>query len=93
MEELFELMLQAISTLIPKRVRNWIMQQNCVLRMILQVMFSLLAVFLCVLICILLFLLFCLIANTFFGGHYGIKDFGPSWVLIAIMPLLLNAYL
>ena len=60
MEELFELMLQAISTLIPKRVRNWIMQQNCVLRMILQVMFSLLAVFLCVLICILLFLLFCL---------------------------------
>ncbi len=30
MEELFELMLQAISTLIPKRVRNWIMQQNCV---------------------------------------------------------------
>ena len=93
MEELFELILQAISTLIPKRVRDWIMQQNYVLRMILQVIFYLLAVFLCVLICILLFLLFCLIANTFFDGHYGIKDFEPSWALIAIIPLLLNAYL
>lgn len=93
MEELFELILQAISTLIPKRVRDWIMQQNYVLRMILQVIFYLLAVFLCVLICILLFLLFCLIANTFFGGHYGIKDFEPSWAHTSIMFLLMNVYL
>ena len=93
MEELIEFILQAISILIPKRMQNWIMRQNRILRMILQTIFYLLAVSLCVLICMLLFLLFCLIANTFFGGHYGIKDFEPSWVLIAIMPLLLNAYL
>lgn len=93
MEELIEFILQAISILIPKRTRNWIMRQNRILRMILQSIFYLLAVSLCVLICMLLFLLFCLIANTFFGGHYGIKDFGPSWVLTSIMFLLMNVYL
>ena len=92
MYELFEWILQAISILIPKRMQKWIMRQNRIIRMILQSIFYLLAVYLCGLICMLLFLLFCLIANTFFGGHYGIKDFGPFWVLIAIMPLLLNAY-
>lgn len=85
MEELYELILQVISILIPKRVRNWIMQQNGILRTTLQTIFSLLAVSLGVLICMLLFMLFCLIANTFFGGHYGIKNFEPSWVLTKIV--------
>lgn len=85
MEELYELILQVISILIPKRVRNWIMQQNGILRTTLQIIFSSLAVSLCVLICMLLFLLFCLIANTFFGGHYGIKNFEPSWALTKIV--------
>ena len=85
MDELIEWILQAISILIPKRIRNWIMRQNRILRIILQSIFYLLAVYLCTLICMLLFLLFCLIANTFFGGHYGLKDFGPSWVLTSIM--------
>ena len=93
MDELFEFILQAISILIPKRMQNWIMRQNRILRMILQTIFYLLAVYLCGLICMLLFLLFCLIANTFFGGHYGIKDFGPSWVHTSIMFLLMNVYL
>ena len=93
MYELFEWILQAISILIPKRMQNWIMRQNRIIRMILQSIFYLLAVSLCVLICMLLSLLFCLIANTFFGGHYGLKDFDHSWVLTSIMFLLMNVYL
>lgn len=84
MSELFELILFLFSLLIPKRVQNWIMRQSGYSRIVLQSMFYALALLICVFICLLLFLAFAFVANTFFGGNFGIKDFKPSWVLNAI---------
>ena len=80
MAELVEMVLNALALLIPKRVREWIMKQNKVIRTILHVICYLLAICVAVLFFFLLFCIFLLIANGLFGCDYSIKDFGPSWI-------------
>lgn len=80
MAELIEMMLNALSLLIPRCVREWMMKQNKAFHAVLYVVFYALATFLAVLFIFLLFCIFLLIANGLFGCDYSIKDFGPSWI-------------
>ncbi len=87
MAELIEIVLNALSLLIPKRVREWIMKQNKIFHAILYVVCYLLAACVAVLFFFLLFCIFLLIANGLFGCDYSIKDFDQSWIDTGILKM------